>query len=254
MTKINKTFPVGRIIKVLRATNFINIQTAASRIKITDEQLGKLEINPKATSLYETLDKIANAFQLPIPFLEELHYLESKLEEDLTKQSNITAEEKEKLILQALAYKVLEYYLTPMNLPIKLKDDKITKTTTSKKPANKNYNRIIKVLLSTNFISFKTLAKKSRVSLNTTYKINRSETNPTNKTLTKIAKPLKLSLEILYSLKELEKRLKEYLEQRSDIVEERKELIILQALSHALLDYYFNESAEPPNLVKAIKR
>ena len=105
--------------------------------------------------------------------------------------------------------------------------------------------RIIKVLLSTNFISFKTLAKKSRVSLNTTYKINHSETNPTNKTLTKIAKPLKLSLEILYSLKELEKRLKEYLEQCSDIVEERKELIILQALSHALLDYYFNESAAP---------
>ena len=36
--------------------------------------------------------------------------------------------------------------------------------------------------------------------------------------------------------------------------EERKELIILQALSHALLDYYFNESAEPQNLVKATKR
>ena len=137
-----------------------------------------------------------------------------------------------------------------MNLPIKLKYNKITKTTTSKKTTNKNYNRIIKVLLSTNFISFKTLAKKSRVSLNTTYKINRSKTNPTNKTLTKIAKPLKLSLEILYSLKELEKRLKEYLEQHPDMVEERKELIILQALSHALLDYYYRQASTNNNHLK----
>lgn len=254
MTKINKTFPVGRIIKVLRATNFISVKAAAVRIKITPETLRKIELEPKATPLYETIDKIATAFQLPIFFLEELNYLETKLEEDLNKQANITVEEKERLILQALAYKVLEYYLTPINLPLNLKYDKIPNTNTSKKPPNKDYSRIIKVLLSTNFISFKTLAKESRVSLNTTYKINRSETNPTNKTLTKIAKSLNLSLKIIYSLKELEIDLEKYLEQCSDIDEENQKLIILQALSHALLDYYFNESAETQNLVKATKR
>ena len=241
MTKINKTFPVGRIIKVLRATNFINIQTAASRIKITDEQLGKLELDPKATPLYETIDKIATSFQLPIFFLEELNYLETKLEEDLNKQANITVEEKERLILQALAYKVLEYYLTPINLPLNLKYDKIPNTNTSKKPPNKDYSRIIKVLLSTNFISFKTLAKESRVSLNTTYTISYSQTNPTNKTLTKIAKSLNLSLKIIYSLKELEIDLEKYLEQCSDIDEENQKLIILQALSLMVLKYYFEQ-------------
>ena len=89
--------------------------------------------------------------------------------------------------------------------------------------------------------SFKILTSRSRVSLNTTYKINRYETNPTNKTLTKIAKSLNLSLKIIYSLKELEIDLEKYLEQCSDLDEENQKLIILQARSLIVLKYYFEQ-------------
>ena len=89
------------------------------------------------------------------------------------------------------------------------------------------------------------------ISINLGY-IKSNRISSSKDTLTRIAEILGLTYSILTQLRELEKKLEEDLETRTDIEQERKELLILQALSHAVLDYYYRQASINNNSIKKL--
>lgn len=256
MAKIITEFPSGIIIKILTATNFTSIQKTAKEKQMSKDYLYSLNTKRSINLEPETIDKIANTFGVTSELLYELQELAQKLELELETRDDLPPEEKERLKLQALAYKVLKHYLNSTNLPTSIKDTKLIAVTSNPQTPNDHFGTILRVIQCMNFITDVKLASISGIKRQTIHLIRKNKTNPQERSLKAISESLNLPIEGLYDLKKLELELREYLE-TTDIEKNRKELIILQALAHTLLDYYFDKKAKnvlSQKLVKAIKK
>lgn len=246
MAKIEQKI-FGKIAKVLRASNFLTLKAAGAKANICTSAFYNFETELRAPN-YSKQIEIAEAFRIPKELFDELWNLTKGLNENLNKKD----ENDELITLQTIAYRVLNHYLIQANIPENLTGINALSNDTPPIPTDNNFSRIMKVLEKMNFINPTPLAKKANIDIHVIGYIKSKRISTSKDTLARIAEILGLTYGILTQLRELEKKLEEYLETRTDIERERKELLILQALSHALLDYYYRQASTNNNHLKKL--
>ena len=242
MAKIEEKI-FGKIVRVLRASNFLTLKAAGAKANICTSAFYNFETELR-TPKYNKQIKIAEAFRIPKELFDELR--------NLTKGLNEKYGNTELITLQIITYRVLNHYLTQANIPENLMGIDTLNPNTPPISTDNNFSRIMKVLERMNFITPTPLAKKANIDIHVIGYIKSNRISSSKDTLTRIAEILGLTYSILTQLRELEKKLEEYLETRTDIEKERKELLILQALSHALLDYYYRQASINNNYLKKL--
>lgn len=248
MAKIEEKI-FGKIVRILRASNFFTLKAAGAKANICTSTFCNYETELR-TPNYNKQIKIAEAFRIPKELFDELWNLTKGLNEILNEKYGNA----ELITLQIITYRVLNHYLTQANIPENLMGIDTLDPNTPPISTDNNFSRIMKVLERMNFITPTTLAQKANIDIHVIGYIKSNRISSSKDTLTRIAEILGLTYSILTQLRELEKKLEEYLETRTDIEKERKELLILQALSHALLDYYYRQASTSPYCIKIPRR
>lgn len=239
---------LGKIATILRASNFLTLQAAAARAKLSTATYFKIETDQFSGNYQTTQIKLCQAFQISNDFFKKLLELAIHLTQNLN-----TKDKNNKLItLQILMHKVLKYYLDNELPSGDLIDKNVLSNDTTPISTDNNFSRIMIVLERMNFITPTTLAKKANIDIHTIGSIKSKRTTPSKESLTKIAETLGLTFSILTQLRELEKKLETCLEKITYIEEDEKKTLILQALSYALLDYYYRQASINNNSIKKL--
>ena len=103
---------LSKVIKAFRLVNNYTVKDVSNLTGLSSIYIGELERGIKKNASYETLFKLADGFNVSFRFLSELIRYGDIIEKNYDKLNEADKSEthKERVILQLVSYKILDYY------------------------------------------------------------------------------------------------------------------------------------------------
>lgn len=103
---------LSKVIKAFRLVNNYTVKDVSDLTSLSSIYIGELERGIKKNASVETLFKLSNGFDVTLDFFEELLKYSYIIEEKYVELNEVDKSEshKDRVILQLLSYKILDYY------------------------------------------------------------------------------------------------------------------------------------------------